>query len=339
MGSRIWAGWLIILLFLAGCVAAPAAISPTAISPELAATAVPPTAISELPTLALTLVLKTLPATQTAVPTPTLAPTATPVLSVATPLPEPTATFAAYGVAKTIGFSANGRPLESYRFGFGAQTIVLVGGIHGGYEWNTIVLAYEMIDYFLANPDQIPANISLYIIPSANPDGQFAVTGLDGRFTRDDVAGDTDPGRFNGNQVDLNRNFACDWQPEGLWGETVVSGGSVPFSEPETAALRTFFLREQPTLVLFWHSKADGIFIGGCDGLFQPSAEIAELYGRASGYSVSDQFTAYPITGDASDWLATQNIPSFTVELKTHSNTDWQMNLNGVLALLEFYGR
>jgi hypothetical protein len=266
-------------------------------------------------------------------------PTATPVLDVATAVPQPTATFAAYGVAQTIGTSVNGLAIESYRFGFGSESIVLVGGMHGGYEWNTIVLAYEMIDYFLANPDRIPANISLYIIPSANPDGQFTVTGVDGRFTAADVTGDRAPGRFNGNQVDLNRNWACDWQPEGLWGTTVVSGGSVPFSEPETAALRTFFLREQPAMVLFWHSKADAIFVGSCDGLFQPSAQIAEIYGRASGYSVNDQFTAYPVTGDASDWLATQNIPSFTVELKTHSGTDWAMNLAGVLALLDYYGR
>ena len=334
MGSRFRNWWLLFGLFWAGCASAPAAVSP-----NLPATAVLPTAVLALPTLAPTIALEPLPATQTAVPTPTLMPTATPVLAEATPLPEPTATFAAYGVAQTIGSSANGRPLESYRFGFGSQTLVLVGGIHGGYEWNTIILAYDMIDYFLANPEQVPANISLYIIPSANPDGQFAVTGVDGRFTAADVTENIELGRFNGNQVDLNRNWACDWQPDGLWGETVVSGGRVPFSEPETAALRTFFLRENPAVVVFWHSKADAIFVGSCDGLFQPSLEIANVYGRASGYVVNNEFTAYPVTGDASDWLATQNIPSFTVELKTRSGTDWEMNLAGVLALLDFYGR
>ncbi len=283
-----------------------------------------------------------LPATQTAVPTPS-APAITP--SRPTPIVEstatavPTATFAAYGVAQPIGTSAGGRPIESYRFGFGSQTVVLVGGIHGGYEWNTIVLAYEIIDYFLENPNSVPANVSLYIIPSANPDGQFTVTGIDGRFTPQDVTTAIEPGRFNANQVDLNRNFACDWQPEGLWGNTLVSGGTVPFSEPETAALRTFFLREKPAVVVFWHSKADGIFVGSCEGLYQPSKDVAEIYGRASGYRVYEEFTAYPVSGDASDWLATQNIPSFTVELATRSQTDYSVNLAGVLALLDGYGR
>ena len=76
-----------------------------------------------------------------------------------------------------------------------------------------------------------------------------------------------------------------------------------------------------------------------CGDFHQPSADLAAIYGRASGYAVNDQFTAYPVSGDASDWLTTQNIPSFTVELKTHSNTDWSLNLAGVLAILEHYGR
>ncbi|GJM42910.1 MAG: hypothetical protein DHS20C20_31920 [Ardenticatenaceae bacterium] len=321
-------------VFLAGCVSSPAAVS-TNLSRPTAETAVPPTEI-------IPATKQPLPPTQTAVPTPTKEPTETPVfVGVEAPVatPESTATFAAYGVAQIIGSSAGGRSIESYRFGFGTKTIVLVGGMHGGYEWNTIVLAYEMIDYFLENPDQVPANISLYIIPSANPDGQYAVTGKDGRFTSADVTGSIEPGRFNANQVDLNRNWACDWQREAVWGTTVVSAGSVPFSEPETAALRTFFLRENPEMVLFWHSKADGIYVGSCDGLYQPSKDIAEIYGRESGYTVYDQFTAYAISGDASDWLATQNIPSFTVELKTRSQIDWSQNLAGVLVLLDYYGR
>lgn len=326
--------WLLLSFLWVGCSATPAAI-PANLPVLEESTAVPPLAATQVPPLPL-------PATQTAVPTATPQPTSDappPTSVIAQITPEPTATFAAYGVAQTIGTSAGGRPLTSYRFGFGSDVVVLVGGMHGGYEWNTIVLAYEMIDYFLENPDQIPGNVSLYIIPAANPDGQFFVTGLDGRFTPQDVSADTEVGRFNANQVDLNRNWACDWQPEALWGNTLVSGGSVPFSEPETAALRAFFLREKPVATLFWHSKADGLYVGSCDGEFLPSREIAEIYGRASGYEVFESFTAYPVSGDASDWLATQSIPSFTVELATHSRTDFPANLAGVLALFDHYKR
>ena len=81
------------------------------------------------------------------------------------------------------------------------------------------------------------------------------------------------------------------------------------------------------------------LFVGSCEGLYQPSKDVAEIYGRASGYRVYEEFTAYPVSGDASDWLATQNIPSFTVELATRSQTDYSVNLAGVLALLDGYGR
>ena len=332
MSTRPAVWWFVLLgLLTAACALSPAAVTSN-LPPAPTETAVVITAvISPSP--------QPLPATQTAVPS--AAPPPTPVIAqaLATSAPAPTATFAAYGVPQIIGGSAGGRSIESYRFGFGSQTIVLVGGMHGGYEWNTIVLAYEMIDYFLENPDQIPANISLYIIPSANPDGQFAVTGVDGRFTAENVTGDIKRGRFNDNQVDLNRNWACDWQTEAIWGDTLVSGGTFPFSEPETAALRAFILRESPEVVLFWHSKADGIFVGRCGGELQPGKEIATQYSAASGYTVYEEFTAYPISGDASDWLATQNIPSFTVELKTRDLTDWSENIAGVLAMLDYYGR
>jgi len=46
-----------------------------------------------------------------------------------------------------IGFSAEGRPLEVYTFGQGEIEDMVIGGIHGGYEWNTIALADQLIKY------------------------------------------------------------------------------------------------------------------------------------------------------------------------------------------------
>jgi len=263
--------------------------------------------------------------------------TAVPLSTKVPPTPLPTATFAAFGITQTVGFSAQGRPIVNYRFGYGTQQIVLVGGIHGGYEWNSIVMAYQAIDHFLTHPEQIPANVTLHIIPSANPDGQYLATNTNGRFTATDVLPNPEDGRFNGNQVDLNRNWDCNWQPVATWGEQDVSGGDYPFSEPETQALRRFFLGQQVDVVIFYHSKADGVYAGGCDQVYAPSLELATLYGEASGYPVYEQFTHYQVTGDASDWLGVQGIPSFTVELRTRNGIDWPENLDGILAMLGYY--
>src|SRR3989344_1516908 len=83
---------------------------------------------------------------------------------------------------RTIGLSVEGRPIEVYKYGKGETHLVFVGGIHGGYEWNSVVLSYEFMDYLDENPNAIPDNVSVTIIPSANPDGVYKVIGKEGRF-------------------------------------------------------------------------------------------------------------------------------------------------------------
>lgn len=250
-----------------------------------------------------------------------------PPTSTSTPDPGPT--------VKLIGFSSQGHAIEGWQFGSGPNHLVFVGGIHGGYEWNTILLAYQMLDYFSGNPEEIPANVTLTIIPSANPDGQLRVLGTRGRFTPDAVPDDTTPGRVNGNQVDLNRNWDCDWAPTGRWGQRTVSGGSGPFSEPETAHLRDFLLAVHPRLVVFWHSALNGVFTGDCNGVqAADTVPLAQAYATAGGYPLYTEFSAYPITGDATNYLNRVGIAAFTVELVNHYQTDWNRNLAGMQTIL-----
>jgi LysM repeat protein/predicted deacylase len=225
-------------------------------------------------------------------------------------------------------------PIISQQFGDGETPLVIVGGIHGGYEWNTILLAYQIIDHLQENPDLIPPSLTIHIIPNANPDGLYAVTQKIRRFTAADVAADPVPGRVNGSGVDLNRNWDCDWTPDAWWGYEPVSGGSAPFSEPENQALRNFILNLQPAAALFLHSAATGVYAAGCDEIDPQSLELGRVYSRASGYRFHDQFEHYNVTGDAADWLTSQGIPSITVELNDHENLDWNMNLRGLQALL-----
>ena len=240
-----------------------------------------------------------------------------------------------YGYA-IIGFSGQGRAIEAFSFGNGATHLVLVGGIHGGYEWNTVLLAYQMIDYFYGNQEQIPETITLHIMPAANPDGLYLVTGRTGRFSAGQVSEPPRAARFNGRGVDVNRNWSCGWSPSARWGGLRVDPGSEPFSEPETRALRDYFLELRPAAVIFWHSQANLVAPGRC-GEDAGSARLAEIYGEASGYPPGP-FTAYELTGTASDWLNEQGIPAAAVELADHENTASGQNLAGIFALFDFYG-
>ncbi len=237
-----------------------------------------------------------------------------------------------------IGYSAQGRPMEAYRFGHGRRRLVLIGGIHGS-EWNTILLARQAVNFFSTHPKAIPPDVTLIIIPAANPDGQARALGHGGRFTAREiqdsaVQNGVAVGRLNARDVDLNRNWPCSWSPVGYFGRREVSGGRVPFSEPESRALAAFLTRPPVDGVIFWHSAAAGVYAGGCKQRFAPSDALGKAYARGSGYPFQQAFTSYPITGDATDWLSAQGIPAVVVELSDHTRTEWERNLAGIQASL-----
>lgn len=319
---------LVVMIFLAGC--SLVTTSSTNVDAELTT----PWATS--------LILRE--GTQTLTPTyiPTKVPSATLTY---TPTKKPSATLTYTPIVATsmaqsnptgLGLSTGGYPIDVYRYGSGPISIVLIGGIHGGYEWNTILLAYEIIDYLDLNPDIVQSQLSVYIIPSANPDGQARVVGHAGRFSEQEVVGDTFEGRFNGNGVDINRNWDCDWSPDAFWRDTKLDPGKEPFSEVETRLLRDFILNLKPVAVIFWHSAYPAVFPGGCNADHQPSRSLSELYALSSGYPALDAFTSYKVTGNASNWLALQNIPAIEVELTNHVETDFNQNLKGVLSMFEY---
>ena len=239
-----------------------------------------------------------------------------------------------------IGRSVEDREIEVYEFGHGSTTLLFVGGIHGGYEWNSVLLAYQFIDHVKANPGLVPDDIKIGVIPNANPDGVVAVVGKEGRFASADIpeSADTAVGRFNANKVDLNRNFDCKWQPESSWRGQTVSAGTAAFSEPEAATLRDYILKAQPAAVTFWHSKANNVYASECEeGVLPVTLDIMQTYADAASYGAVPVFDAYPITGDAEGWLASIGIPAITVELSTHETLDWERNLAGVKALVTYF--
>lgn len=244
-------------------------------------------------------------------------------------------------VHTVIGTSVEGRALDAYTYGKGETHLLFVGGIHGGYEWNSVLLAYQFMDYVKENPGVIPDAITVTVIPSLNPDGVYKITGKEGRFMTIDVPANreaTSPGRFNARGVDLNRNFDCKWKPESTWRSEVVSAGSAAFSEPEAAALRDFVLKNTPDAVVFWHSQSNAVYASECtQGILPKTLDVMNAYSRASGYPPVASFDAYEITGDAEGWLASIGIPAVTVELKTHETIEWEQNLAGIKALFTLY--
>src|SRR5690606_21258112 len=94
----------------------------------------------EMPTQATTFTADSAPAALVIQPTQTprsidaaLAIAAVTPTATAEPSPAPTAKADEFA----IGTSAGGRAITARRLGSGDRVLLLVGGIHGGYEWNT----------------------------------------------------------------------------------------------------------------------------------------------------------------------------------------------------------
>ncbi|HMO77640.1 MAG TPA: M14 family metallopeptidase [Candidatus Paceibacterota bacterium] len=240
-----------------------------------------------------------------------------------------------------IGLSAGENSIAAYHFGTGEQELLFIGGIHGGYSWNTALLSFELIDWLKANENKIPANIKVTVVPVLNPDGLKKVTGTTGRFTSADVNKTESvrvSGRFNENNVDLNRNFACDWKAVGTWQNRSVSGGTAAFSEPESQAIKAYVERNEPTAVVTWYSAAGGVYASKCGSeTGKDTAALTDLFAKASKYKAYAEFDNYEINGDMVNWLAGQKISAISILLTNHEQTEFAKNLAGVEAVINYY--
>lgn len=227
------------------------------------------------------------------------------------------------GDSTELGVSVEEQPILAYHFGTGETEVLLIGGVHGGYSPNTTALAEEFVTYFQADASMIPDNVMITIIPTLNPDGT-------------DESGAA--GRFNANNIDLNRNFDCDWAPTSMWREQEVSGGSAAFSEPESAAFRDYVDEYNPNAAVVWFSSEGKVYPSACDSTpKRASVELAATFATAAGYPAEAEFDAYTINGDMVNWMAKEGIPAISVLLSDHQSTEWSKNLAGVEAILATY--
>jgi protein MpaA len=224
-----------------------------------------------------------------------------------------------------IGYSVSGRPIVVYTFGNGEKQRMIVAGIHGGYEWNTIALADELITHINENPEVIPSDVTLYILRNLNPDGDARDHGYDGRV--------------NDHGVDLNRNFptnwASEWDRDGCWDYGPTSAGTGPASEPETRALVSFLLSRKIEALISYHSAALGVFPGG-EPWEKNSIKFAEALAEVTDYKFPPLDTGCVFTGTLADYAVERGAVSVDMELSTHVYTDFKRNLKALKVLLDW---
>lgn len=228
-----------------------------------------------------------------------------------------------------IGYSVESRAIDLYTFGQGETHYLIVAGIHGGYEGNTVDLANQFLVYLNAHPEAIPGGATLYVVPDMNPDAVARGRNADARV--------------NANGVDLNRNFpslnwVANWDHSNCWNERPTTGGVAPASEPETRAIVNFVLGHRIKALISYHSAALGIFPGG--NPWQPaSVKLAAMLHAVTGYPYPPLNIGCTYTGTMPDWAVENGVgAAVDMELADHRDTDFSKNLKALQVLVNFTG-
>ena len=248
---------------------------------------------------------------------------------------------------ETIGQSVCGTRLTALRVGSGPKRILLSAAHHAN-EWITAPALTACIGDLLyeASCEEAPCRTeageilrrcTLVFVPLVNPDGVDLVNGAlpparaeeaaDIARLRPDIPF---PAGWKANirGVDLNLQYPALWETArenksalGVMGPAPQNYvGPKPLSEPESRALFDLTLREDPDLVLAFHTQGETIYWRFFDRDIPGSRELGESLSRESGYSLED--TPY-VSGFAGykDWFIDAfRRPGYTVEFGRGTN-------------------
>lgn len=239
----------------------------------------------------------------------------------------------------SIGKSVEGKDLWALKIGADNQkqnddkpAIAYMGTHHAREHVSTempILYAKYLLENYLTDVriKELVDRLDIYLIPMVNPDG--AMHDIDGqryKYWRKNR-------RQNHNNtfgVDLNRNYGYGW---GTGGSSTnpssdVYMGPQAFSEPETKAIRDFFLaRPNISTALSFHTFSELILypwggldsgVGGQDQLI--FEKMARDMASMNNYKPMQSSGLYIASGDTCDWLYGElKVYCFTFELSPSS--------------------
>lgn len=239
---------------------------------------------------------------------------------------------------ETLGTSYNGKLLLAVKVSDNPgihenePAIHFEGGIHGDEKIGWAV-AFEMLKYLVTNygTDTLVARLvdsrEIWLHPMYNPDGY-----------------DTTPARrYNGNNVDLNRNWGWMWGWE-------YNMGDAPFSEPENRAVLDHILRHPFVMFVSFHAGTEFIsYPWSCDTAeTTPENQLmnflSQRYSVPNGYPYGQGSVGmYPINGSTKDCDYGQGMMGWSIEVHdsktppaSQIEPTFQKNRT---AILEFYHR
>ena len=259
----------------------------------------------------------------------------------------------------SIGRSYEGREIRGFKISTSnptaeARPAIVINGTQHAREWispmTNMYMARQLVDgYGISdNVSSLVDEIDYYVIPVVNPDG-YEYSWTDERLWRKNRR-DNGDGTFG---VDLNRNWDFEWgRNDGSSSDTndPTYRGTEPFSEPETRALRDFFLDHQNIVATIdYHAFSQLILypfgysalaISEDEPLLASLANrMAESIESVNGevYLPIPAHEFYPVSGASIDWTyGSEGVYSYTIELRpTEVGINFQLPADEILPTVE----
>lgn len=241
-----------------------------------------------------------------------------------------------------IGKSVMGKPISVLKIGNGEREVCYSASYHANENITTPLLLKFAEAYAAAyaaggkiggaDARQLFTQFTLYLIPLVNPDGVDLVNGIldSGAYYRRAVRIAQDfpkipfPNGWKANieGVDLNLQFPAGWEearrikfaqgyrkpaPRDYVGEA-------PLTAPESAAVYEFTRQHAFRLILAYHTQGEVIYWKYLDYEPERSREIAEYFGRVSGYAVEVTPGESAYAGYKDWFIQEYDKPGYTIE-------------------------
>lgn len=244
----------------------------------------------------------------------------------------------------TIGESRCARPIDLLCVGNRQKQVLLAGAFHG-MEWITSLLLLKFVDElcFAVMTGQSICGVKigailnqrgLAVIPCVNPDGvEIQINGLKSagnyeKLVEKACGGDTAKWQSNAAGVDINHNFAANWEKlkklelanNIRFPSPTRYGGEFPESEPETRTIASYCRAGNITHALAFHSQGEEIYWNFGDYHDPEALKMAKIMAYSSGYTIGEP-TGLASGGGFKDWFVEKfRKPAFTVEVGLGEN-------------------
>ena len=241
-----------------------------------------------------------------------------------------------------IGKSVMGKSISYLEIGNGEKEVFYNASFHANESITTPVLlkfaeeyaqAYEKGTALYGVPAaELFEEYRLFLVPLVNPDGVDLVNGLltDGGYYRraQQIASDYPaipfPAGWKANieGIDLNLQFPAGWENakriKYAQGYTKPAPrdyvGEVPLTAPESEAVYAFTRSHDFRLILAYHTQGEVIYWKYLDYEPARSYEIAQYFGRVSGYTVEQTPTQSGYAGYKDWFIQEYDRPGYTIE-------------------------